>query len=624
MTSTLLTLVLILIHALQGCRGKQPLLDESPSIQDIKHREGYGDRYTTFKEKKSTTKVQDVTKVMQSLSDNVAVVNHVLSPPGAAEFDTLSSSNILMKHKCFSPQLCVSKERSKEFSLRTLQLWGPKVQASVDTSIDRVLQNVSTWYTTDNCIPLHIFIHGVFVVLDNGVNPARVFTTALEATLECNLLVNLASNQDSLQSKKALVTHQDVNNNMPLSPLKPSTNRQLNHKNVTISQGRNQPRYLTSCSSCPSGKTCGEIVEASNTNACSGNNTKITSSTECQNAANRLGYIWKNAVTDSGYPSGCYRKDASNVYYNKHSAGSASSTRFPICQGCILECPAGQYLPTTSSQQCNECPKGRYATKGSQRCPMCPAGRYGSTTGLRNSSCTGICDSGRYATAGSQQCNECPKGRYATKGSQRCPMCPAGRYGSTTGLRNSSCTGICDSGRYATAGSQECNECPKGRYGSTAGISECIKCPPGRYGSTTGLQTSSCTDICDYGQYAIAGSQRCNECPKGHYGVTKGMVICTMCPSGRYGSTTGLQNSSCTGACGPGSPEVLGSVSALCGTCPQLPSACQVPIVTLNVSTETELKNAVTAANNGGTSSFVQGMYHCNEFFKGVNVNMVM
>ena len=316
MTSTFFVLVLVLCHALQGCRGKQPVLAKTLSNRVPYQFEGNAKKYTS---NKAASKVPGVTKEMQPLSDNDVVVNRVLSlPPGAAEFDTLPSSNILMKHKCFSPQYCVSKERSKEFCLRTLQLWGTKVQSSIDTSIDLVLQNVSTWYTTDECIPLHLFIHGILVVLDRGVNPSKVFSIAIQATLECNDLVNLTSNHDSLQSKKALVTHQDVNNNMPLSAHKPSTNRQLSHKNVTISNGRNQPRYLTSCSSCPSGKICGDIVEASNTNACSGSHTKITSSTECQNAANRLGYTWKGDLTYSDYPSGCYRSGSFSVYYNKH------------------------------------------------------------------------------------------------------------------------------------------------------------------------------------------------------------------------------------------------------------------------------------------------------------------
>eukprot|EP00948_MAST-09A_sp_MAST-9A-sp1_P001445 g1445.t1 len=391
--------------------AKQPLLGKTFSKHVIDQPEGHAKTYTS---EKVVNKVE-VTKEMQPLSDNDVAVNRVLSlPPGAAEFDSLSSSNILMKHKCFSSQYCVFKERSKEFCLRTLQLWGTKVQSSVDTSVDRVLQNVSTWYTTDECIPLHLFIHGIFVVLDGGINSAKVFMTALEATLECHDLVSLTSNHHSLQSKKAVVTHQDVNNNMPLSTLKPSTNRQLNHINVTISHGKNQPRYLTSCSSCPSGKTCIDIVEASNTNACSGSFTKITSETECQDAANRLGYTWKFDLTSSGSPSGCYRLSTSLVYYNKHSTGSAQSNSYPICQGCILECPAGQYLPFTSSSQCHECPKGRYgSTAGLTMCSECPAGRYGSTTGLQSSSCTGACDPGSLEDPGSvnTQCSSslCPQ-----------------------------------------------------------------------------------------------------------------------------------------------------------------------------------------------------------------------
>eukprot|EP00948_MAST-09A_sp_MAST-9A-sp1_P001431 g1431.t1 len=163
-------------------------------------------------------------------------------PPGAAEFDTFSS---LMKHKCFSPQYCVPKERSKEFSLRTLQSWGTKVHSSVDTSVDRVLQNVSTWYTTDECIPLHIFIHGVLVVLDRGVNPAKVFLTAQEATLQCSDFVNILThvNERSMihESKKEVSTHDERQLARNVSKIYHDMNKDI----VPLADGRG--RRLNSC-----------------------------------------------------------------------------------------------------------------------------------------------------------------------------------------------------------------------------------------------------------------------------------------------------------------------------------------------------------------------------------------
>eukprot|EP00948_MAST-09A_sp_MAST-9A-sp1_P000097 g97.t1 len=465
------------------------------------------------------------------------------------------------------------------------------------------------------------------MVLDRGLNPAKVFSIAIQATLECNDLVNLTSNHDSLQSKKALVTHQDVNNKMPLSALKPSTNRQLNHKNVTISHGKNQPRYLTSCSSCPSGKMCGDIVEAENTNACSGSHTKITSSTECQNAANRLGYTWKGDETYSGYPSGCYRYKSSRVYYNKHSTGSAQSNSFPICQGCILECPAGQYLPTTSSSQCNECPKGRYgSTVGLRICTECPAGRYGSTTGLQSSSCTGACDSGSLFNSTGSVSAECSP----------CSSCPSGKMcGDIVEAEN---TNACSGSHTKITSSTECQNAAN-RLGYTWKGDETYSGYPSgcfrRYPfdvyynkHSTGIADSDSFPICQgcilecpAGQYLPnTNSSQCNDCPKGRYGSTVGLRICTECPAGRYGSTTGLQSSSCTGACDPASPEDPGSVNAQCSSslCPQVPSECQM---SLTISTETALKNAVTSANGGRTSSYVQGTYRYDDFFMDVHTN---
>eukprot|EP00948_MAST-09A_sp_MAST-9A-sp1_P003674 g3674.t1 len=238
MTSILVVLAIVLSHSLQGCRGEQSLLDKTLSSHIVKKYQEHPDVYS--KENKDVIEVRDATNKMQPLSNNVLPL-----PPGAAEFDTLSSSNILMKHKCFSPQYCVSKERSKEFSLRTLQLWGTKVQSFVDTSVDRVLQNVSTWYTTDDCIPLHIFIHGILVVLDRGLNPANVFTTALEATLQCKDFVNISTrvNERTMihESKKEVST-----NGQRL--LAQNASKRYHHMNSgTIPISGSRGRRLNSC-----------------------------------------------------------------------------------------------------------------------------------------------------------------------------------------------------------------------------------------------------------------------------------------------------------------------------------------------------------------------------------------
>eukprot|EP00948_MAST-09A_sp_MAST-9A-sp1_P001192 g1192.t1 len=133
-------------------------------------------------------------------------------------------------------------------------------------------------------------------------------------------------------------------------------------------------------------------------------------------------------------------------------------------------------------------------------------------------------------------------------------------------------------------------------------------CEKGQYcASKNWLQRCDCQS-CQKGRYNDNSDHKdsnCKQCPAGRYGSTNGLKVCTKCPAGRYGSTTGLMTSSCTGLCNNGSARCPGSTNSQCSTycgCPHVSSQCTTM---LTVSTEAELKNAVTAAN-GGTSSYVK------------------
>ena len=84
----------------------------------------------------------------------------------------------------------------------------------------------------------------------------------------------------------------------------------------------------------------------------------------------------------------------------------------------------------------------------------CPAGAslYSST------------QSGYYAVAGANGLfvsqSLCEAGRYCVAGVAQ--SCTAGRYGASTGMTNSSCTGVCQQGYYCAAGSASPQAAPCG------------------------------------------------------------------------------------------------------------------------------------------------------------------
>jgi hypothetical protein len=128
-----------------------------------------------------------------------------------------------------------------------------------------------------------------------------------------------------------------------------------------------------------------------------------------------------------------------------------------------------------------ECDLGTYCD-GSGVAQACPAGRYGSTAGLTNSSCSGLCADGvlclRQTSSASGQ--PCPVGQFCLTGIAL--ACPAGTYNPSTGATNASWCVPCPAGTFnAQNGSSslaECVACPD-REGSNPGA---IACWPGILG----------------------------------------------------------------------------------------------------------------------------------------------
>jgi hypothetical protein len=107
------------------------------------------------------------------------------------------------------------------------------------------------------------------------------------------------------------------------------------------------------------------------------------------------------------------------------------------------------------------CEMGHYCIGGKQY--KCPIGRYGNSTLLSSEWCYGECEAGSYCPIGSITPIVCPKGYYCQNGDVK-RICDGGHFGSSTGLKDRSCSGVCSIGHYCPAGSTSANEfkCPAG------------------------------------------------------------------------------------------------------------------------------------------------------------------
>lgn len=89
---------------------------------------------------------------------------------------------------------------------------------------------------------------------------------------------------------------------------------------------------------------------------------------------------------------------------------------------------------------------------------LCPPGTYSTSGLLHNGSCT-VCnaDPGHVCPAGSTNSTgaPCPPGRFSSGGvaAGDCTECPAGTFGSSWGLSNAGCSGVCRAspGKHCTS-----------------------------------------------------------------------------------------------------------------------------------------------------------------------------
>ena len=105
-----------------------------------------------------------------------------------------------------------------------------------------------------------------------------------------------------------------------------------------------------------------------------------------------------------------------------------------------------------ASKKSVQCPQGSFCPPGAPTNYPCPAGFFGSSSGLRDVTCSGVCSAGRVCdpgATGSEGQKPCPAGYYCLSGT--------GSNGPVPPIQ-------CPEGHYCPEGSKVPTVCPDGVY----------------------------------------------------------------------------------------------------------------------------------------------------------------
>ena len=222
------------------------------------------------------------------------------------------------------------------------------------------------------------------------------------------------------------------------------------------------------------------------------------------------------------------------------------------CHGCI----AGKYwnenAPTHANytEQCLECPKGKYSTDGNKTCMECDEGKYTLETGSVDIDECQACETGKYGFF--PKCTYCPNGTFSNDSTTTlagCRNCSAGVFGQGEGV--SMCE-TCNPGTYSVAGANTaCSNCVENTYSPYRGAtsnSTCKPCATGKYNYSPGGTSDTDCVACLAGSYFFNDTNTCKKCENGTYSSTAYVYKCLDCVAGRYSS---VGASVCT-VCGAG------------------------------------------------------------------------
>ena len=269
--------------------------------------------------------------------------------------------------------------------------------------------------------------------------------------------------------------------------------------------------------------------------------------------------------------------------------------------GC-LDCQAGMYANTLSSDICINCGEGKYLdiTKATADtdCKDCVAGMYSDVVGMVSpvdkyvegvlvEGCT-FCPIGKFASASASGkvseedgCMNCEIGKYQKfmgsvlvgsgqqgSASHPCKNCPKGYY-SQNGIGYSTAT----ESAAILDGDGQCTKCLAGMVQTDIGKTDCDVCDAGKKRAETDPPSENCV-ICLAGfSTQLSSASSCSKCAAGKYQEISSQETCKDCPTGYYraeyeteAAKTYLNGAKDCELCAIGE-EAPGKKSNSCGSC---------------------------------------------------------
>jgi len=211
-------------------------------------------------------------------------------------------------------------------------------------------------------------------------------------------------------------------------------------------------------------------------------------------SGNNLRHIDAHFVTNS--PKGCNRRKPNRAPLLSENTCDATYVKHSIAFGqslvplCWQQCPIGTFTSFNLSDECPQCPMGKFNNNHSidpemttmqAVCYDCPQGKYGNESGATSIAQCRDCPHGRFsAREGVTDCAPCMSGKYAPSGSIACEVCAAGKDSPPFAEE---CV-PCPQGFFNPEEGQKCQACQKGRYNPMLGAtnqSQCLICPEGHF-----------------------------------------------------------------------------------------------------------------------------------------------
>jgi len=176
----------------------------------------------------------------------------------------------------------------------------------------------------------------------------------------------------------------------------------------------------------------------------------------------------------------------------------------PICIACDLN----QYKPTSGFQACTDCPPNSLAASTASIARtdcLCNAGYVSDIDAVDDNYCI-FCAAGKYKpTWGSDECSDCPIGKFMPEPmyALSCQDCLAGSYQDLEG--QSSCA-LCPDYSTSAPGANSIDQCIC-NAGYVRELNSCEACEPGKY-----WHNAQC-ELCDYNQYQTReAATSCEDC----------------------------------------------------------------------------------------------------------------